>query len=241
MAAWGPIMTALAALAALSAGCTRPTALPPPVSISRVPPVVPPQTQPGLSSLPAGRQDSDKMTPTRWSGNPWKPDVPPRTWNSIVIHHTATDQGDVASIHDAHLAKKWLGIGYHFVIGNGNGMGDGEIEATFRWREQLHGAHAGDEDYNEHGVGVCLVGNFEKHSPTPQQMAAVKRLVATLKREYGISAERVIGHSEVKATACPGKHFPMAEVAHSPADVFLGRDPVLPVQEVAARTGHGRD
>lgn len=242
MAAWGPIMIALAALAAFSAGCTRPATLPPPVSISRVPPVLTPKAQPGLSSRPAGRQDSDKMISTRWSANPWQPDVPAREWTSIVIHHTATDQGDVASIHETHLAKKWLGIGYHFVIGNGNGMGDGAIEPTFRWREQLHGAHAGEEEYNEHGVGICLVGNFEEHAPTPQQMAAVRQLVSTLKREYGIPAERVIGHSEVKATACPGKHFPMAEVAHSPADVFLGgRNPALPVQEVAARTGHGRE
>lgn len=242
MAAWGPIMIALAALAAFSAGCTRPATLPPPVSISRVPPVMTPKAQPGLSSRPAGRQDSDKMMSTRWSANLWQPDVPAREWTSIVIHHTATDRGDVASIHETHVAKKWLGIGYHFVIGNGNGMGDGAIEPTFRWREQLHGAHAGEEEYNEHGVGICLVGNFEEHAPTPQQMAAVRQLVSTLKREYGIPAERVIGHSEVKATACPGKHFPMAEVAHSPADVFLGgRGPALPVQEVAARTGHGRE
>ena len=125
------------------------------------------------------------------------------------------------------------------MIGNGNGMPDGRIEPTFRWREQLHGAHAGDEEYNEHGVGVCLIGNFEERSPTPQQLAAVKRLVATLKREYRISADRVIGHSEVKATACPGKHFPLAEVAHTGLDIYLGaRSPSRPAQQVAVRTGN---
>ena len=181
----------------------------------------------------------DQATPSRWSTNPWEPDVPARQWNSIVIHHTATDQGSVESIHETHLAKKWLGIGYHFVIGNGNGMPDGAIEPTFRWREQLHGAHAGSEEYNEHGVGVCLIGNFEEQPPTPHQLAAVKRLVATLKREYRIPADQVVGHSEVKATACPGKLFPLGEVAHSGSDIYLGaRSPSRPVQQVAAWTGN---
>ncbi len=151
--------------------------------------------------------------------NPWKPDVPERSWTSIVIHHTAAEAGSVESIHEAHQQRKdkdgnpWLGIGYHFVIGNGNGMGDGEIEPTFRWRQQMHGAHAGDQQHNQHGIGIAMVGNFEKHPPSPAQLAAVKRLVATLKLAYGISSSNVIGHSDIKATACPGKYFPMSDVS----------------------------
>ena len=108
--------------------------------------------------------------------------------------------------------REWLGIGYHFVIGNGNGMPDGEIEPTFRWREQLHGADAGADEYNQHGIGIAFIGNFEKEPPTPAQLASIKQLVAVLKSEYHIDGERIIGHREVKATACPGKLFPIAEV-----------------------------
>jgi len=153
------------------------------------------------------------------AGNPWKPKVKPRKWNSIVIHHTATSRGSVASIHAAHLKRKdangrpWRGIGYHFVIGNGNGMKDGAIEPTFRWRTQLHGAHAGNRKHNEHGIGIALVGNFEKRRPTKAQLAAVKRLVAVLKRSYHITSEDVIGHNDIRATACPGRYFPLAEVS----------------------------
>ena len=62
-----------------------------------------------------------------------------RDWDYIVLHHTASESGSVASIHEEHLRRKdkngnaWLGIGYHFVIGNGSGMDDGEIEPTFRF------------------------------------------------------------------------------------------------------------
>jgi hypothetical protein len=149
--------------------------------------------------------------------NPWKPDAnsADRDWRHIVIHHTASSGGSVPAIHEAHLGRGWDGIGYHFVIGNGSGMGDGEIEPTFRWREQMHGAHAGKTEYNQHGIGICLVGNFQETHPSEAQLASVKRLVATLKHEYQVPSENVIAHRDVKATACPGKNFPLAEVGSS--------------------------
>jgi len=111
--------------------------------------------------------------------------------------------------------KPWLGIGYHFVIGNGQGMTDGEIEPTFRWKQQMQGAHAGVPDYNQHGVGIVLVGNFEKESPTAAQLASVKRLVKVLAREYEIPKDQIIGHGDVKPTECPGTHFPLKEIRGS--------------------------
>lgn len=201
-----PIVAMLCLFGALP-GCRRPATVPPP-GLRQTPIIAPPGRRPPRRPLPPSGQ-----------ANPWKPNVAEREWTSIVIHHTATSRGSVESIHAAHLRRKdshgrpWLGIGYHFVIGNGNGMGDGEIEATFRWRTQIHGAHAGKREYNEHGIGIALVGNFEKTRPTSAQLAAVKRLVAVLKREYGIKSKNVIGHNSIRATACPGKLFPLAEVA----------------------------
>lgn len=198
-------------------GCSQSASLPPSASIPT--PAYRPSPTPyfGHATPPT----SPALLPKIPESNPWRPSVAAREWKYIVIHHTATENGSVDSIDAEHRRKKdgngnpWLGIGYHFVIGNGEGMGDGEIEPTFRWREQLHGAHAGagNKDYNQHGVGVCLVGNFENGPPSPAQAAAVKRLVNTLKREYHISSSNVVGHRDIRSTECPGKHFPMAEVA----------------------------
>lgn len=209
----GLAMFSLAAVFGSLESCQRSTPVrvapqPPRLSIPAptptTPSIVPPTTPvPTPTRIP---------TPSTTINNPWKPTTTARDWTAIVIHHTATDRGSVESIHEAHIAREWLGIGYHFVIGNGNGMTDGAIEPTFRWREQLHGAHAGSDEYNQHGIGIALVGNFENHPPTAAQLAAIKRLVAVLKSEYEIDSERVIGHSEVKATACPGKQFPLQEV-----------------------------
>ena len=219
----GIIMCCVALLPAIEiSGCTQRNSLPP-VAINSPTPA--PQYSPRVAKPVPGAPlfttpPTIAVEPLAIDPpNPWKPEAEVRDWEYIVIHHTASSTGSVESIHELHSKKKdksgnsWLGIGYHFVIGNGNGMPDGAIESTFRWREQMHGAHAGNNKYNQHGIGICLVGNFENEPPSEAQLAAVKKLVGVLKAEYNINSDHVQGHRDVKATACPGKYFPMSEVA----------------------------
>jgi hypothetical protein len=148
----------------------------------------------------------------------YQPAVAARDWQSIVLHHSATAAGDVASIDAAHRMRKdsdgrpWLGIGYHFVVGNGQPMGDGEVQPTFRWKQQLPGAHAGRREENERGIGICLIGDFETVPPTARQLESLNSLLKTLTARYGIRAERVVRHSDLKATRCPGRLFPWEQV-----------------------------
>lgn len=261
-AAWVTVPSLLLSSAGIvssgCSGCARPAIVPPVAAIPvRPQPVTLPPTPPesvtfsppvGLSPAPA-----PVLPPVARS---WRPAVDERDWKYIVIHHTASERGDVESIHNAHLKNKdksgkaWLGIGYHFVIGNGQGMGDGEIEPTFRWKQQMQGAHAGNTEHNQHGIGICLVGNFEETPPTAAQLAAVKELVGGLKQSYAIATDRVIGHGDVKATACPGRLFPLDELKNSVAvNRQDGRPPNLltlaagptPAAEAAPRRQKGLD
>lgn len=153
--------------------------------------------------------------PPRAKGDPgW---LPPSgissRWTAIVIHHSVSDSADAASIDSFHRnSKGWDELGYHFVIGNGSKSGDGEVEVGPRWRKQKHGAHAktADNYYNEHGIGICLIGNFQEYGPTPAQLRSLERLVRFLMTETGISTRGLYGHREVKPTECPGRHFPLS-------------------------------
>lgn len=148
----------------------------------------------------------------------WPPSETEHSWRYVVIHHSATNNGSVRSIHNDHRQRKdragnnWLGIGYHFVIGNGNGMEDGEIESTFRWKQQIHGAHSGSTVHNANGIGICLIGNFQNSAPTANQLKAVRSLIGQLSNRYDIPARLVIGHNAVKSTDCPGKYFRLQDV-----------------------------
>jgi hypothetical protein len=204
----------LAALV-IVAGCSRPQVVPasPSVALPRLlPPEPVPDLQPPVLSIPSFEEQrrSDRFS--------WIPDETSKDWKYIVLHHTASSVGNVEAIHNAHLKNKdkngrpWQGIGYHFVIGNGRGMNDGEIEPTFRWRRQVAGAHAGVNEYNQHGIGIVLVGNFEQGPPTGRQFAAVNRLVTELARRHEIKPANIVGHGDVRATECPGRLFPLGEV-----------------------------
>ncbi|MHC5035558.1 MAG: peptidoglycan recognition protein family protein [Planctomycetota bacterium] len=134
-----------------------------------------------------------------------------RRWSYIVIHHSATWVGNEA-VFDRHHRERngWRGIGYDFVIGNGHGSTDGLVEVTFRWEEQQDGAHAGDPEYNKHGIGICLVGDFEKSRPTAKQMEALVGLVNYLQERCRIPTGNVLLHRHVRpsGTRCPGRNFP---------------------------------
>lgn len=140
----------------------------------------------------------------------------PRAWQHIVIHHSDTATGNAAIFDRYHRETNgWSnGLGYHFVIGNGSESGDGEIEIGARWTRQIHGAHAGNNTYNQKGIGICLVGDFQTgQGPSEKQQAALRSLCQELMRQFGIPRERVIGHTDVpgKSTSCPGRNFDITQ------------------------------
>lgn len=132
-----------------------------------------------------------------------------RPWRYIVIHHSSGEGGNAANFDAFHRSKGWDELGYHFVIDNGNGGPDGQVEIGSRWRSQKWGAHTGgtpDNAYNKFGIGICLVGNFNSKNPSPAQLAALEQLVNYLSRRYDIAAGDIIGHRDAPnaRTECPG-------------------------------------
>jgi len=134
-----------------------------------------------------------------------------RRWKYIVLHHSATDSGS-AAVFDRYAKQKlgWRGVGYDFVIGNGKGCPDGMVETTFRWEQQTDGAHAGVAEYNKYGIGICLVGNFERSYATHRQVDSLVALVNYLQGRCEIPTHHIYGHRHVrpKGTLCPGRNFP---------------------------------
>jgi hypothetical protein len=64
--------------------------------------------------------------------------------------------------------------------------------------------------------------------------------VATLKAEYKIPTASVVGHKDIRAssTECPGKFFPMSEVAAGEPGMILGLDSDgIPLEGVASTSG----
>lgn len=138
-------------------------------------------------------------------------------WKFLVIHHSATDGGNAQGMDRYHREERNMenGLAYHFLIGNGRGMADGEIAIGRRWLEQLNGGHLASESLNEKSIGICLVGNFDVRRPTPKQMASLEILVNYLMRRCQLNRSALKTHQQINPihTRCPGRHFPSKNFA----------------------------
>ncbi|MCB9846920.1 MAG: N-acetylmuramoyl-L-alanine amidase [Phycisphaeraceae bacterium] len=131
-------------------------------------------------------------------------------WDGIVIHDSGSSSGSAATIAAEHEARGLLGLGHHFVIGNGKGSDDGELYVGYRWLDQLPGAHAAgpeQDSYNRRYIGICLIGDGDRKPFTEAQMSRLVELVRSLTSELGIPPEHVILHRDIAATTSPGRFF----------------------------------
>ena len=148
--------------------------------------------------------------------------------NGIVIHHTSVMPGTSAmeklpldrdSWDEFHRRRGFsvfywghiYHIGYHYMI-----FPDGRVE---RGRpEHCVGAHA--KGFNSY-LGVVLVGDFSTKdkpagdealaAPTTEQMHTLVVLCRHLRDRYNIPLGRVVRHSDIGRTECPGNRFPYDE------------------------------
>ncbi|MFM1941395.1 MAG: hypothetical protein RI897_377 [Verrucomicrobiota bacterium] len=132
-------------------------------------------------------------------------------WKHIVLHHSGTATGSVEGMDQYHRKVRHMenGLAYHFVIGNGKGMKDGEIAVGARWTRQLQGGHLASESLNQVAIGICLVGNFDKASPTPKQLKSLEALVEALRNRCSLPRSAVKTHQQINPvhTRCPGSIF----------------------------------
>ena len=127
-----------------------------------------------------------------------------KTTDYIVIHCTATPEGrDIGAkeVDRMHRQRGFNGIGYHYVI-----RLDGTVEKGRP--EDAIGAHV--EGLNARSIGIAYVGgvdandiNKAEDTRTPQQKAALRALLTTLRARYPNA--KIIGHRDHPGVkkACP--------------------------------------
>ena len=140
----------------------------------------------------------------------------PCRWNYIVIHHSAGNYGNIEHLQQVHRDRQPSdpvdAIAYHYIIGNGNGLGDGTVDSDARKKYNIWGGHLRtiNFDRNFRGIGICLIGNLDSEEMTAKQFDSLVKLTQKLMKQYNIPKENILFHGEIEheQTACPGKKFP---------------------------------
>ena len=128
----------------------------------------------------------------------------PSRWKYIYIHHTQTPAGNALT-----LGQPSNGLGDHFVIGNGDGLMDGEIQVGQRWnQQQVALPPAGANKIDRACISIGLVGDFDKTIPTPTQLRRLSQLVGALQGELHVPAASVLVIDSPRSPAGIGRYFP---------------------------------
>jgi hypothetical protein len=147
----------------------------------------------------------------------------------IILHHSAVIPGEASvptstrEVDDFHRERGFAILcqgrdyhfAYHYLV-----LPDGTVKSGRP--ERCQGAHA--RGYNGY-LGIAVVGDFSSTDnprgdkgpthPTPEQLRALVQLCGRLMGKYDIPLQRVMRHSDVASTRCPGDRFPFAEVLRS--------------------------
>lgn len=147
-------------------------------------------------------------------------------WKAICRYHTSwrrPDKGEIVTPEQAralmdkgiHCEPPWRGpCGYHWGIERENGV---LVVRLGRELDEI-GSHA--YGFNAEGVGLCMVGNYDKHPPDLYLWDEIKRQIKVIATEIGQDVVemakdgRIMGHRETYEAlgkrvekTCPGTAF----------------------------------
>lgn len=133
---------------------------------------------------------------------------PAEPYYRITIHHEGNKANFDRSTPDvtrdlrlnqaAHRRLGYGDIAYHFMIDYAGRLWEGRSL-------KYQGAHVSSR--NPGNIGIVLLGNFEIQKPSDSQKATLVKLVAELRRFYGIGRRRIYGHRDLDSTLCPGRYL----------------------------------
>lgn len=129
--------------------------------------------------------------------------------SKLTIHHDGMDPSYITGktavaeriekIRNYHTQEKgWGDIGYHYIVDRAGRVWQGRPL-------QYQGAHV--RNNNENNIGILVMGNFDKQSPSDAQLKALFSAAETLTQQYSIKTAKVRSHQEINKTACPGRNL----------------------------------
>jgi hypothetical protein len=115
----------------------------------------------------------------------------PGRWGLIEIYYSGTKAGNIEQLASLGGLAGAEDINCHFVICNGLGGGDGQIQPTEKWQRQWSIISGRTWYGSGQTIRICVIADGKTTHPTDSQKRRTQVLVEELRRRFGIQPESV--------------------------------------------------
>ncbi len=112
-------------------------------------------------------------------------------WGRIEIYYSGTKAGNIEHLASLGGLASDEDINCHFVICNGLGGGDGQIQPTEKWQRQWSIISGRTWYGSGQTIRICVIADGKTAQPTDSQKRRTQVLVEELRRRFGIQPESV--------------------------------------------------
>lgn len=110
-------------------------------------------------------------------------------WSCIEIYYSGTNAGNIEQLASFSGLASPEDINCHFVICNGLGGDDGQVQPTEKWQRQWSSIPGRTWYGNGQTVRICIIADGKTAPPTDFQMKRTEMLVEGLHRKFNIQPE----------------------------------------------------
>ena len=115
----------------------------------------------------------------------------PGRWGRIEIYYSGTRAGNIEQLASLSGLAGAEDINCHFVICNGLGGSDGQIQPTEKWQRQWSIIPGRTWYGSGQTIRICVIADGKTAQPTGSQKQRTQVLVEELRRRFGIQSESI--------------------------------------------------
>ncbi|NIP23380.1 MAG: hypothetical protein GWN67_04620 [Phycisphaerae bacterium] len=112
-------------------------------------------------------------------------------WDRVEIYYSGTKGGNIKQLTSLSGLAGTEDINCHFVICNGLGAGDGQIQSTEKWKRQWSMISGRTWYGSGKTIRICVIADGKSALPTDSQRQMTRELVKELRRRFEIQTDSV--------------------------------------------------
>ena len=115
----------------------------------------------------------------------------PLRWNRLEVYYSNTKSGNIQQLSALQGLGSEVEINCHFIVCNGQGGKDGQIQRTEKWNRQWSVIPDAGWYGTDQTIRICVIGDRSEGKITDSQLRRTEALVELLYRKFNIQPSSI--------------------------------------------------